>query len=400
MKLNRKLVAVLLLIVLTVPLVAHYIRMSIFYMVATQGIQPDLNSIQFKGYWYDHYNKGPNENYIDPYTSKPAVASALNLHDRVNFDADYDGHALPNIQVSMVPITVDRDVSPLTYGPWRIKIGETQVTAENGTERTLEVYKEFEVKRFKCDWAMNIWLTGKDAEITPDKESSSYYDVNIWIKLIPQRFGYFVDNPDQVYFAPCLVQLSQNAEWVITDENGMPKEYPGIGGVQDLTPEAAGETMGIFYARGGADVDLDESKVLSYQGAMLDPAIFRDEYWVYLSLNTFKPQSYWDPWGLKNVIRLPSVQLNFLVYVFVVGEWTVKMYSDEIVALEPHQTEWRRGSMEWFLIGLGEWWENPFNKLLVFGTLFIILIVVLAVTGVLPVLFGVAKSASARRKKK
>ena len=363
--------------------------MAVFYISGSQGLQPYFHSVYFREYWYDSTHKGPNDNYVDPYTDDPAIASAHSFYDQVNFDADHFEHCLPNIHASMVPVTVDRDIEPNHYGPWRIKIDEKTetFTNESGTvTRTIEIFKEFEILRFKCDWSVNLWLDGKGAEISPDDwGESTYSDLELWLRIVPQRFCYFVDNPKQVYFAPALMQLSQNAEWYYVDKDGDQHEDPSQGGKQDIFPEAQGETLGIFYAKGAQEVNL-QNEVLSYQGALLDPAIFRNEYWIRFCLYRFRPTSFWnDPLHLTGyTVHLPSTQLKFLVYVFVVGEWEVKLYTDEIKPLEPHQTQWARSPWDQFWLDISDFLKSPWGILFTLISVFLIVFVILAVTGTLP----------------
>jgi len=320
----------------------------------------------------------------------------------VNFDADNFEHALPNIHASMVPVTVDREIEPNRYGPWRIKVDETTetFTNESGTvTRTVETFKEFEILRFKCDWTVNLWLDGKHTEIDPDTGGeSTYSDLELWLKVVPQTFCYFVDNPKQVYFAPALFQLSHDAKWYHIDSDGNLDEDPAQGGKQDIFPEAQGETLGIFYAKGAEEVAL-QNEVLSYQGALLDPALFRDEYWIRFCLYRFRPTSFWnDPFHVSGYsVRLPSTQLKFLVYVFVVGEWEVKLYTDEIKPLEPHQTQWEISPWTKLFNDIAGFLKSPWGLAFMGISLFLIVLVILALTGSLP---AIAMLVLGRSKKK
>jgi len=134
-----------------------------------------------------------------------------------------------------------------------------------------------------------------------------------------------------------------------------------------------------------------EEATLSYQGALLDPSIFRSEYWTYVSLQVFRPYSYWNDmlhvtgWSYE----FPSVKLDFEVYVFCVGEWTIKLATDEVVPLDTHdpqvvQTSPFQGLFDWFAgVGatLSSWLGNPFTQVGfgIFGLVAIAIVGLLAV---------------------
>jgi len=341
---------------------------TVGYVSGYQGLSAEFNSVYFKGYWYTASTTGPNSNYL---VGKPAVAqtaSAAEFFDHINLDPDYSSSYLPNLCASQSPICVDTDYGTKTYGPWSVKTGESTQTVTNWTgsyQVTTETYKEYQIVRYRCEWSVNLWLNGASDEATMDGNAHTWQDAEIWVKLTPQSFVYFADNPDKVYFAPAKIQLA-DAEWWSLDQTQTKSENPSIASYQDVFPEAKGEALGIFYSRGGSQVDI-ESETLSYQGEHLDPSIFRSEYWVRISLGTFRPHSWWN-----DVLHLtgysyefPSVKLDFEVFVFVVGEWTVQLEEGETVSLTNHDPQVVNTSMFQFLWDwagmVNSWLGNPFN---------------------------------------
>jgi hypothetical protein len=348
-------------------------KLSTGIITGFQGLEMSFNSIFWKNYWYDASNKGPNPNYNNK------VCSANSFFDHVNFDPDEETDLLPNLHASMQPVTVDTSVAPVVYGPWRIKVGtdQQQITNSSGTFTiNYDVYKEFQMNRYKCDWRVDFWLDGAYNEYYPST-SRHYYDLQLWVKVLPRSFVYFQDNPDQVYFAPAYIGLDEKAFWGYYDPGSKKfEEDSAMGGFQDIFPEAEGEVMGIFYNKGGVE-DISESKLLKYQGFALDPEIFREEYWIRFSFNTFKPVS-WFGTLCDWYTHFPSVTLKFRVYVFVVGEWTVKLKTGEVKELQSHQTEYAPTGWEW--IGwLGNWFSNPVNQLWLFFIIIVIVIVVVSI---------------------
>lgn len=336
------------------------------FLTGYQGLQTEFNSVKYKGYWYDRTHLGPNSqiSYWKTYT-----ASAGEFQDRLNLDPDHPTEYLPNLLASQTPVVIDTDQAPKTW-LWRVQVDETTEEGENDTHswtKTIETYREFQLMRYVCQWDMNLWLSGPAGEAYPDP-MRAWRDGELWIKIVPKAFIYFEDNPDRVFFAPSLVQL-QDIDWYSFKESkDQEAQDGGISQYQDLIPKAEGETLGLFYARGGDPVQIEES-VMAYEGSLLDPEIFRDEYWVKISLIEFKPFSWFELGGLAGWSwKYPSVRMRFMVHVFVVGEWTVKLEKGDIVELEQHEpiepppvpivTDWQK-----FQEALAEWFENPLNKL-------------------------------------
>jgi len=335
-----------------------------------QGLDMTWNSVWYKDYWYDRSQWGPNPNYDD------RIASAHTFIDILDLDPDEENILRPNLLCESGPVTVRREVAPIIYGPWRIKVGEEWVERKNATHKWKEkqdIYKEAEIQRFECKWEFNLWLDGADREAYPHIYKK-WQQADIWIRIVPQSFCYFVENPDQVFFAPAFIQVSD----VTTYYGG--EEDPRVLTDWDIIPEQSGAVFYIFYERGGTEPDppIDE-EILSYQDMLLDPAIFRDEYWIRIhiielaaksAMNPVPPGTWWYDY--------PSYNFDVLVYVFVVGEWTVKLFTDEIKELEPHKT----GFVDSFWTLLGQW----FNSILTNPWAWLIIIIILGVLGVVAII--------------
>jgi len=373
---EKWLAAILLIIVIMLFASTKNWMLSIGYIVGTQGLQAEFNSIHYKNYWYDKNNPGPNPYYQDN------VASACEFFDRVNFDPDEPDGRHPNLKASMQPILVDTEVEPKLY-MWQIKKGST-------TEGNIiyDVYEQFEMRRYRCEWAVNLWLDGPEEESWGDV-NQRYTDLQLWIKLVPQNFLYFKDNPDEVYFAPAYFGLDEKAFWGYYDENGRYFEDSAMGDFQDIFPEAEGETLGIFYEKGGQEIDIEDT-LLSYQNKSLDPRVFRSEYWIRIGVDRFYTVSWLD-YGVWHRWHQPSVLLKFLVYVYAVGKWTVKLAVGEVQDLTPHQSQFTQGG--W---GGWAWFANPMNQLWIF--FFTLVVVVIVVSIFSPGVWTVLARALGRRR--
>jgi len=351
---------------------------SVGYIVGYQGLQAEFNSVYYKGYWYDSTHTGPNSQIT--YWSKQK-ATAAEFFDRLNLDPDHSTEYLPNLCASQAPVVLDESAEPKVW-IWRVKTGEEIQKGENETHTwttLIEVFKEFQMMRYKAEWSMNLWLSGPAGEAYPD-QSRAWRDAQIWIRLVPKDFVYFKDNPEQVFFSPSLIQL-KDIDWYSFKES-KDQETPDstISKYQDLIPKAEGETLGIFYSRGGYPVEVERT-LISYEGRILDPEIFRDEYWVKISVLEYKPYS-WFEWGglLGWGWKYPSVKLKFLVHIFVVGQWTVRLEKGDIVELKEHETLASPPTIiTSFLDAINQWLADPFNKLALAFFFFIVIVLVLLV---------------------
>jgi hypothetical protein len=357
------------------------------YLTGTQGLEAQFQSVYFDGaYW---------SGTETPSGTSPSV---MNFGYDMTFDPDGATVNRPDLCATQQPITVDADVEPKLYS-WQIKT-ETGKTLENGT--IVDVYTQYDMLRYQCDWATNVWLSGTENEamgresvILGDRETAlcNYAGTTIWLKIMPRSFIYFMDNPKHVYFAPCYMGLSEEVEWASLDEKGQKiVDDTDIKSTEDMIPKAKGETVGIYYQRGGGDI-VTEDTYLKYKDEALDPEIFREEYWIRFSLSNFKPIN-WRDWGIYHNWKFPSAYLHFLVYVFVVGEWEVYIKTGEVPHLEPHTPIVHITDISG---GIFDWLTNPWT-LFYLGIIGSIILLVLLLVFAPGLLIVVAKGIFGRRK--
>jgi hypothetical protein len=349
------------------------------YLSGAQGLEVGFNSVYFDGKWYSNIETS-------------GTPSSMSFGYSMDFDPDVVSDGYPDLCASQQVITVQTDMEPKSY-IWNYKVGSK--TLDNGT--IVDEYKQFEMYRYKCDWAMNLWLSGPEWEAAVHYAvigtTKDYAGTKVWLKLVPRSFVYFEENPDQVFFAPAYIGLAQDVSWAGLNKDGSTVlNDPQIASSQDLIPKVQGEVVGIYYQRGGADV-FTEDTLLSYKGTALDPEIFREEYWMRIDLMSFHSLS-WRDWTVHNW-KFPSAYLHFLVYEFVVGEWTVYFKTGEVPTLKPHTPIIHVTDV------LGDffaWLTSPWTLFWLFGlgSLLIIVLLIIFAPGLLTV---VAVALLGRRKK-
>ena len=275
------------------------ILLSIGYITGTQGLQAQFHSLWWNSTWLSQFEK-------------PSWASdASNWHFgwNLNFDPDEALEGWCNLEASQQPILVDAEIEPKYYN-WTVDKGIVDLPYGGKARKILQ----FEMWRFECNWAVNIWLSGPEEEAWDQRWDygiewePNYGGAEIWIKLIPKTFVYFEDNPDELYFAPCYFGVT-NFKIASVDKDGkITYNDPDITSITDLYPKAIGETLGIYYARGGTPTDIEDA-IFSYKGMELDPEIFREEYWIHIDLLNFKPWNHVDFWTKAHSWKLSLIHI-------------------------------------------------------------------------------------------
>ncbi|MEM1661009.1 MAG: hypothetical protein QXR17_07735 [Candidatus Bathyarchaeia archaeon] len=363
---------------------------SIGYVSGFQGFNAEFAAIKWQGSWWSTAET--------PYGDwQPSVKQ---FGGSLLFDPDQAADGWCDLGATQRAITL-RQAGIEPY-EWTVQVD------------SVTQYK-FRMEKVELSWQVNIFLDGTEDEAWDTSPYNPYYitwepnyaGTQIWIKLKPSNFKYFVDNPDEFYIAPAYICLEHDAKVYAKDPEGkMIANEPRMN-VVSISPNAAGEALPIYYARGGTPVNL-EQQILSYKGKALDPAIFRNEYWLCIDLVNFKPVNWFD-WMWHKWLY-PSVQLNIKMYAFVVGKWTVRLNEQDIPQLNPHQTSGDStgaldGIINWFK-GVGaavaNWFANPLNALQFWMFLGVVVIIVLAVVapGVLRGLGAVAEAGGKKLAKK
>lgn len=351
---------------------------EIGFLTGTQGLEPQFHSLYFNNSWCSA-------------TEKPSwakEASSWSFGYTLDFDPDVKDEGWCDLLASQQPVTVDTQVEPKHY-IW--SVDEGKVTLQNGTKA--KKITQFEVWRYRATWSVNIWLGGPEGETCDTTYLNiitwepNYAGSKLWIKLVPKTFVYFKENPEQLFIAPAYIGLD-SYQWIGIDKNGQKiLDDPDIAKSQDLIPKARGETLGIYYERGGTPIDL-EGKLLTYQGLQLDPQIFRNQYWTRIDFVTFKPINWYD-WQIWHNWKYPSINLQLVVYLFVVGKWTVYLTSEEVPQLQGHTPTVQLGNpIANFFEALGAWFQANQGWIL----FIIIVIVILLVTVFNPGLWAVLAS--------
>lgn len=147
---------------------------------------------------------------------------------------------------------------------------------------------------------------------------NSLKDAEIWFEFDLTPIWYF-NGTTRAYFAIASVRLTDI-------------EFGALQGGKDevthdsrlrVTPHSKSSILPIYYSAFGES--RAEQNVHSYQGKELNPDLFRDKVYSYITLNDFGVSCWWD-WGW--FWKADVVTMGLDVDVFVIGEWKVKDVQD------------------------------------------------------------------------
>ena len=233
------------------------------YTSAFQGLDAEFAALYYQGGWWSAGEK-PYGNW---------QPSACTFGGNLLFDPDQAQDGWCDLGATQRAITLTQA---------KIEPYEWEVQVDSYTK-----YK-FRMEKVELSWQINIFLDGSEAEtcdvgpLNIVTWEPNYAGTQIWIRLKPNNFRYFQDNPDEFYIAPAYVWLDSDAKVYAKNQDGQMIANEPRMSVQSISPNAKGEAFYIYYARGGTPVDLQQT-ILSYRGRALDPSVFRSEYWMNLA---------------------------------------------------------------------------------------------------------------------
>ena len=179
-------------------------------------------------------------------------------------------------------------------------------------------------------------------------------NMEIWFELDLSQNNWYFEDSDNVYFAIGKIELA----------NILKQGYK-VEAI-DVTPEAIGTSLFLFYEPFGADRIVKD--YYSYNGKRLNPDLFVPKIYTMINLNDFGTQGWWD--GLTWKVQGDVVTFEFTVHQFVIGEWIVKDVQELPTDYE------RQSKVTTTGFDVLDWILKP-NSLLIIGAILIIVVVIL-----------------------
>ena len=332
---------------------------------AYQGIHPSFVAVWYQG---DYYT-----------TTMTHRASLSRIGPAtMNFDPDQSNEGMPNLMGELRDIQVIEDLS--VYEPQatmaHIITDYGGIAEPNKAYRTYEW--EVEVGGETHTYVMELWLASMEINllVKPDNNpfpglgeqtNNRYLDTEVWLRLeASDEWGtYFQDvGVDNTYFGLAYLELAQ-----ITGTGDDPR--------MQLLPMARWAAFDSYDSLDGQGEvpPTPTAQAAIFQGATLNPDVFRREWFTKITLADFGTYdwSLFSGGGYKS----DSVQIKAIAHIFVVGEW-IAMPPDER-DMDEHEPPWQRAWYQGFNDWLSKSMSNPMLRLqLALGAT--VFILVLAVT--------------------
>jgi hypothetical protein len=318
-----------------------------------QGIHPEFYGVKYQNKYYTS---------TTPYGASSYMFSPSSM----NFDPDGADSGKPNLCGEMKDIHIISDpkyANPYKTYEWRIPDPSTG---------NIHVYR---MELWLCRFQVNIWVS-IDARTDPlevfrfddEQDGQRYIDTDIWLRISVSPSWYF-EGADKTFFGLAYMEL-ENFEI----RNGDPD-------IIEVIPEAQWAALPIYYSAFGTQEKLldAEQQAQQYQGKLLNPEVFRTEWYTTLTMRNFGVEDWWTPFhGWKG----ESVQFTVFTHVFVVGEWIVKPEIER--TMETHQSQTALTWLDKLWLDIRSWFSNPFNTLFTILILAVVAIILLII--VFPVL--------------
>jgi len=351
---NRKALA-LVAIALTIWFLAPQLR-GLSTVSQYQGIHPSFVAVYYNGTMYTAQN--------------PGAATLCRIHPAsVNFDPDWADMGHPNLRGELRDVQIVRDL-----GYYEVQDTAAHIISMGGSgsspyktytweAKSGEDTHKYRMELWLCSLQVNLWA---DPDARPwwivggggEQMGKKYSDVEVWLRMEVGPDWYF-EGADRAYFGLAYMELAEFSQ--------LPgHEDPAV----EVIPESKWAAFSIYDGLDGSReaVSNPVSQARTFQGKLLNPEVFRDEWYVPITVDNFGSFGYNVLTGGYNT---NSVQLKVLVHVFVVGEWVVK--PDMERDMEQHESTIRRDWMQ----KLGDWLSSPWTQLGI-GSFFTILLLGLA----------------------
>lgn len=182
----------------------------------------------------------------------------------------------------------------------------------------------YRMEMWRLKWYFSISSEPQnDGDLPPaepmENPRNSLQDTELWFELNLTPMWYF-NGTEASYFAIASLRLSDINYGALQGDN---REKVSHDSRLRVTPSSESSILPIYYAGFGGS--RAEQQAYSYKGKKLNPDLFTNRVYTYLTLNDFGVSSWWD-WGWFWKADVVTVGLD--VEVFVIGEWKVMDIQD------------------------------------------------------------------------
>ncbi|MFW6109382.1 MAG: hypothetical protein ACOC6N_02930 [archaeon] len=319
-----------------------------------EGVLPSFHSVYYEGVAYD--------------------ANGFR-GTQMDFDVDDPNRGLPDLEGEMTSIFLPVDVGIEDIPDY---VPKSRAIALQGADTDpVNIYTwqiddtAYRMEEYDLKWFVSM-EAGYDTIGRFDEEGNNqrWKNAEIWIRLDTSPTWYF-EGADKTYFTVAKIK-SDYVEVVGLDANRI-----------DVSPEAIGTSLSLFYRPWGESLDLEEDDFNAFAvgETHLNPEIFRNELYTVLRLDDFGSQAE----GLvSRTYQGDIVTWEFTVKTFVVGEWKVQDVQDPSELEEGGYIRTVKKEETGLVIN----WDEVFSKENKILYVFIFLVIVV---GTVIILYGLAQ---------
>ena len=366
-----------------------------------QGVHPSFAGIYMWDRIYTEQNR---------YDASVVTISGADL----NFDPDDQWYHKPNLRGELRDIQVVENLRPYVNAPsffgldpmpiqnpyrtyeWRVKDSAGNV----------HVYR---MELWLCSLQVNLWAEPSYVDNWAWKANTEYDDkrydnTEVWLRLKPHEGRYFYATVGgkeveaaRTYFAVAYMELYQ---WKLGGDVLSYVQATGSSSEADAamligcSPKAQWSAFTLAESLRGAESSQKPlAKAKSYEGMLLNPDVFKEEWYTRIILSDFGTRTDW--WKrLQGTYAADNAQWTALAHIFAIGEWVVKPELER--NMETHPSKSSVGWLDWFA-----WWaKTPWGTLTLSSlALIIIAIVVIAALAYFGLLTPLLAWLFARRRK-
>jgi hypothetical protein len=353
------------------------------YSTGYQGARAQYSGVQWEGIQYT--------------STDTHQASRARFDTTLSFDPDGGARdGVPNLEGEMTSIFVPSE-SLSNLADW---IPSDWLTSVSYMTNPREAYEwEIENKSYRMEEWILRWYFSISAEwdesghiILNDNEwyNQKYSNTEIWFQIDLTPVWYF-EGAERAYFAIAKLKLAEVKLDALDNQDNVVKAEKAV----SVKPDSKMSILPVYYSEFAKSSEASKTSH-SYEGRSLNPDLFTDTVYTYITLENF------GTWAWQELAPLPTwrykgdvVTMAIDVHVFVIGQWDVK----DIENLEDYEDYGRTAKVGGAGFSIGDWFALPENRLLMvlLAAFFVFILFAVAFPSVLISIFAIFGSGRKRR---
>lgn len=386
-KLTKQVQTILLIIVTFILLSGSYSGLKVLssigsYSTGYQGARAQYSGINYKSQQYTNTIKHE--------------ASRCRFDTTLSFDPDNSQQYMPNLDGEMTSVFVPSE-SLGNFPDWIPSDWQRSISYMTNPKSQWEW--EMENKTYRMEEWILRWYFSISAEwdehlfghwvTEAEWHDQRLTDCEVWFQIDLTPVWYF-EGAERAYFAIAKMQLAEVKLDARDNQGNLVEAEKAV----SVKPQSQGSILPVYYGEFAKSSDATKT-VSSYQGKQLNPDLFTDTVYTYVTLENFGTWAWTEytpfpQWRYKGDVVTMAVD----VHVFVIGQWDVK----DIESLEEYEDYGRTAKVGGAGFSIGDWFSLPENRLLLLLLAGFFVFLVLAILAPAVLISIMAIFGSGRRK--